>query len=193
MDGDVSYFRRIVTTESFQPVGSLQHAYECCSSECAQEKALGLQYMGWHALVQAVCLYDCGGPKDRGKVEYAIARLKESIDAGQFVLLSALVIYVVDRTSDPSFSDTWYMLGRAYQWRDAHRKARRAFQQAVFRERGAAVYWLSIGILNLSINQWIDSLDAFTHAIILSPLTAIAWFNIGVLVGSPKFCQTSSH
>jgi len=174
MDRDVSDFRWIATPKWFQPVSSLQHAYEYCSSESAQEKAMGLQYVGWHSLVQAHSSWHRGEPNNSDKIEYAIVRLKESIDAGQFVLLSALVMYLVNRTPDASFSDTWYLLGRAYQERDAHREAHGAFQQAVYSEPSASVYWLSIAILFFRINQYRDSFDAMDRSVRLNPFAAIS-------------------
>ncbi|KAK5102265.1 glucose repression mediator protein [Exophiala xenobiotica] len=150
---------------------------------------MGLQYVGWHSLVQAHSSWHRGEPNNSDKIEYAIVRLKESIDAGQFVLLSALVMYLVNRTPDASFSDTWYLLGRAYQERDAHREAHGAFQQAVYSEPSASVYWLSIAILFFRINQYRDSFDAMDRSVRLNPFAAITWLNLDILYAR---CQQGS-
>jgi len=63
-------------------------------------------------------------------------------------------------------------------------KAYEAYQQAVYRDGKNPAYWCSIGVLYYNINQFHDSLDAYSRAIRINPYLSEIWFNLGALYES---------
>jgi hypothetical protein len=63
-------------------------------------------------------------------------------------------------------------------------KAYEAYQQAVYRDGKNPAFWCSIGVLYCNINQFHDSLDAYSRAIRINPYLAEVWFNLGALYES---------
>lgn len=63
-------------------------------------------------------------------------------------------------------------------------KAYEAYQQAVYRDGKNPAFWCSIGVLYCNINQFHDSLDAYSRAIRINPYLSEVWFNLGALYES---------
>lgn len=63
-------------------------------------------------------------------------------------------------------------------------KAYEAYQQAVYRDGRNPAFWCSIGVLYYKINQYHDSLDAYSRAIRTNPYLAEVWHNLGALYES---------
>ncbi|KAH8799614.1 TPR-like protein [Flagelloscypha sp. PMI_526] len=86
--------------------------------------------------------------------------------------------------SDPSDSQSWYLLGRAYMAGQKYNKAYEAYQQAVYRDGRNPTFWCSIGVLYFQINQFRDALDAYSRAIRINPYISEVWFDLGSLYES---------
>lgn len=88
----------------------------------------------------------------------------------------------IDRHSDNSDAQSWYLLGRCYMSQQKYSKAYEAYQQAVYRDGRNPTFWCSIGVLYYQINQYRDALDAYSRAIRLNPYISEVWYDLGTLV-----------
>ncbi|KAG1879451.1 hypothetical protein C8R48DRAFT_668288 [Suillus tomentosus] len=52
-------------------------------------------------------------------------------------------------------------------------------QQAVYRDGRNPTFWCSIGVLYFQINQFRDTLDAYSRAIHINPYISEIWFDLG--------------
>ncbi|KAF8971594.1 hypothetical protein BDZ97DRAFT_1254628 [Flammula alnicola] len=116
-----------------------------------------LQQLGW--------LYHQDGSSFQDQ-ELAISYLTKSLEA------------------DPTDSQSWYLLGRAYMAGQKYNKAYEAYQQAVYRDGRNPTFWCSIGVLYFQINQFRDALDAYSRAIRINPYISEVWFDLGSLYES---------
>ncbi|KAG2066822.1 hypothetical protein BDR04DRAFT_1159834 [Suillus decipiens] len=57
-------------------------------------------------------------------------------------------------------------------------------QQAVYCDGRNPTFWCSIGVLYFQINQFHDTLDAYSHAICINPYISEVWFDLGSLYKS---------
>ena len=80
--------------------------------------------------------------------------------------------------------ESHYLLGRAYiaKPEKAFSLAYKAYQQAVYLNGKSSIIWLSVAILYFYIEQYRDSLEAFSVAVRLQPDNSLTWRNLGILV-----------
>ncbi|KAH9965579.1 hypothetical protein BJV74DRAFT_890217 [Russula compacta] len=86
--------------------------------------------------------------------------------------------------ADPSDTQSWYLLGRAYMASQKYNKAYEAYQQAVYHDSRNPTFWCSIRVLYFQINQFCDTLDAYSWAICINPYISEVWFDLGSLYES---------
>ncbi|KAH8802367.1 hypothetical protein DL96DRAFT_1718702 [Flagelloscypha sp. PMI_526] len=86
--------------------------------------------------------------------------------------------------SDPSDSQSWYLLSCTYMVGQNYNKAYEAYQQAVYCDGQNPTFWCLIGVLYFQINQFCDALDAYSHSICINPYISEVWFDLGSLYKS---------
>ena len=128
-----------------------------------------LQQLGW--------LYH--QPTPFANNETAAQLLTRSIDIGALFTFFWSGLLIV--SSDPTDTQSWYLLGRVYMAQQMYTKAYDAYQQAVYRDNRNPTFWCSIGVLYFQINQYRDALDAYSRAIRLNPYMSEVWFDLGTL------------
>ncbi|KDN43581.1 hypothetical protein RSAG8_05958, partial [Rhizoctonia solani AG-8 WAC10335] len=76
--------------------------------------------------------------------------------------------------------------GRSYMAGQKYQKAYESYQQAVYCDGRNPTFWCSIrvGVLYYNINQFCDTLDAYSHAIRIHPYISRVWFDLGSLYES---------
>lgn len=89
---------------------------------------------------------------------------------------------LIDRCSDGTDAQSWYLLGRCYMAQQKYNRAYEAYQQAVYRDGQNPNFWCSIGVLYYQINQYRDALDAYSRAIRLDRNISEVWYDLGTLV-----------
>mmetsp|Transcript_27369 Transcript_27369/g.49266 ORF Transcript_27369/g.49266 Transcript_27369/m.49266 type:complete len:775 (-) Transcript_27369:138-2462(-) len=150
----------------YEKQGDKPKAIETCKEaiELKPDNFKALEFLGW-------MLASTNDQEDAAKAakdfEEALKYLKQALEL------------VGDNTGESG--DLYYLIGRVHLQQKNFGEGQDAFQNAIYKNTNAYMYWVSIGILYAEASQPQDAFDCFVKASNIAGDASEVWYNMGIL------------